>query len=570
MTEISNLPAVTIPFSGTELFPVTQNQVTKKALLVDLTGYFSTPGILPFLRLDGGTMIGSLILAHDPVLPLEAATKQYVDRFLPLAGGTMTGPLFLARDPIGVTEAVTKSYVDAHLFPEAPNNLYTYGRVGTPSNYWNPVLALTGGTLSGGLSVPDLGVTNNVNVGGSVSVGGSIGVNGGLTVLGSASVGQNFGVGGNETIGGTLGVTGRIDSASVFTGSLFTGAITDSGDLIVSGNTYISGALSVGNGITTNNIHATNNITADGSISTVALFTTNLTAGGTVSAGTLSSTNLSATNLSVTGGITAGGQIFGNTVVGNAVTSFGDMLAYGNISANGGVYTNYIHSNGSIDAAGQLNGASLAISGIGTFGNYITCKAVFAAETLNSAGNVNTITYQLQGTPFAWSGANGAGAFTTVADSTGFPAIDMYGSNGTYYRTDNAHFFTNRAATFNICRFQASDGNCINGSGLWNSVSDSSTKENVVPYTKGLAELLQMDPVSFTYIPGTTRYAIPGQTYYGLIAQDVDPIVPEMVSSTTENDTTVATVASGHLVFLLLNAVKELAERLTALEPAAA
>jgi hypothetical protein len=32
-----------------------------------------------FLRKTGGTMTGSLVLAEDPVLPLEAATKQYVD-----------------------------------------------------------------------------------------------------------------------------------------------------------------------------------------------------------------------------------------------------------------------------------------------------------------------------------------------------------------------------------------------------------------------------------------------------------------------------------------------------------
>lgn len=31
-----------------------------------------------FLKLSGGTMIGSLILDHDPVLALEAATKRYV------------------------------------------------------------------------------------------------------------------------------------------------------------------------------------------------------------------------------------------------------------------------------------------------------------------------------------------------------------------------------------------------------------------------------------------------------------------------------------------------------------
>jgi hypothetical protein len=38
---------------------------------------FPDPGL--FLPLNGGTMLGPLILAADPVVPLQAATKQYVD-----------------------------------------------------------------------------------------------------------------------------------------------------------------------------------------------------------------------------------------------------------------------------------------------------------------------------------------------------------------------------------------------------------------------------------------------------------------------------------------------------------
>jgi len=55
----------------------------------------------PWLPLDGGTMVGPLTLAGDPVNALDAATMQYVDAlvaggpFLPLGGGVLTGDLTL-------------------------------------------------------------------------------------------------------------------------------------------------------------------------------------------------------------------------------------------------------------------------------------------------------------------------------------------------------------------------------------------------------------------------------------------------------------------------------------------
>lgn len=93
----------------------------------------------------GDTMIGALVLPSDPVNPLEAATKQYVDtanstqdtaitaaqtdatqaladasaantnansRVLK-SGDTMTGILTLSADPTNSLEAATKQYVDA-------------------------------------------------------------------------------------------------------------------------------------------------------------------------------------------------------------------------------------------------------------------------------------------------------------------------------------------------------------------------------------------------------------------------------------------------------------------------
>lgn len=70
-----------------------------------------------YLKLTGGTMLGTIVLAsNSPVAANEAASKGYVDSktstFLPLSGGTMTGSLILAGDPTDANYAATKDYVD--------------------------------------------------------------------------------------------------------------------------------------------------------------------------------------------------------------------------------------------------------------------------------------------------------------------------------------------------------------------------------------------------------------------------------------------------------------------------
>jgi hypothetical protein len=177
---------------------------------------------------------------------------------------------------------------------------------------------------------------------------------------------------------------------------------------------------------------------------------------------------------------------------------------------------------------------------------------------------INTVTYQLAGVNFAYRGSDVAGALNTICDPTGFPAIDIYGVNGTYYRCDNAHSFTNRAATVNIVRFQVTDGVCQNASGAWSTFSDAALKENIEPYRSGLAEVLQLEPRSFNYTKDAPLGA--GSRRFGLLAQEVAAVLPEIVGETTIDEKTYATIEPGLLVFALVNSIKALEARLTLLE----
>jgi hypothetical protein len=122
-----------------------------------------------FVHITGSTMTGALILSADPTSPMQAADKQYVDNtvatataggpFLSILGGTITGNLTvdgvttLGADPVNPFEAATKHYVDINStggIGDAPLNANVYGR---SNGAWVQALAITGGVLTGPLTL---------------------------------------------------------------------------------------------------------------------------------------------------------------------------------------------------------------------------------------------------------------------------------------------------------------------------------------------------------------------------------------------------------------------------------
>jgi len=109
------------------------------------------------------------------------------------------------------------------------------------------------------------------------------------------------------------------------------------------------------------------------------------------------------------------------------------------------------------------------------------------------------------------------------------------------------------------------------GGGSWDGASDSRLKENIIPYTKGLTEILLIDPVTYEYngLAGTTK----GEKYTGVIAQEIKEIFPETVSiykaKLNENDeeaTDLYNFNASDLTFALINAVKQLSAEIELLK----
>jgi hypothetical protein len=102
----------------------------------------------------------------------------------------------------------------------------------------------------------------------------------------------------------------------------------------------------------------------------------------------------------------------------------------------------------------------------------------------------------------------------------------------------------------------------------WGVTSDVRTKRNIAPYAEGLETLLKLRPTSFEY---NGEAGMPdGMKAVGLVAQDVAEIIPDCVRRTSGviagEETEVLGLQLSNLTFMLLNALRQIDERLRRLE----
>lgn len=146
-----------------------------------------------------------------------------------------------------------------------------------------------------------------------------------------------------------------------------------------------------------------------------------------------------------------------------------------------------------------------------------------------------------------------------------FTSAGVWVGNGASYTTP-----------FHILQAQSSDV-VYPGGGPWGSSSDSRVKTVEAPFTDGLDTLIALPaPVIYQY-NGKGGTVIDDKNYVGMIAQDVQPVTPYMVYTyeakleETDTETTeILAMNNGPMVYMLMNAVRELATRVETLEAALA
>jgi hypothetical protein len=248
----------------------------------------------------------------------------------------------------------------------------------------------------------------------------------------------------------------------------------------------------------------------------------------------VSSSTTLRSNLSVLGNM----AITGQTHIINSTVDGGDVsLTLRNYAS--GLSSLYLYSNNTIgsrifqDPGGNLN-MSVNISGTSSLPVSIYSNGVINASNNNTINNKVLVLYE-------------GGASDAPSTATNFSGIGIQTGGAMRYQVGSAtnyhRFFCGTTQSFFI----------TNGSGA--SGSDARWKTDVQDITDGLNKVKQLQGKTFIYNNCEGRQM-------GLIAQDVQPIVPEVV---LESDGYYL-LCYDRLVALLIESVKELESRVAALE----
>jgi hypothetical protein len=210
-------------------------------------------------------------------------------------------------------------------------------------------------------------------------------------------------------------------------------------------------------------------------------------------------------------------------------------------------------ANGSMTLPSALTvngtGVGAGVPAITVSGGQIRCVGypIIAATSVTNGPFIGSLA-GASGTNFGIVNSGG-GLFFAQADGSGV----LLGTWAQFRSTDSA--------------FILSPGvGYMPGGGPWFNASDERIKKNVADYSAGLEEVCALRPISYQY-NGRGGLKNDGKTYHGLVAQEAQPIMPEMVHVMGSEDMPdMLGMNTAALTFALVNAVRTLRDRITQLE----
>ena len=464
----------------------------------------------------------------------------------------------------------------------------------SPSNFLSSLgdyLPLTGGTLTGDLDVdtnitigPDTVATgNSIAIGNLAEATGSLALASGydttasgaastaLGALTTASGGNSFAANAEGTASGPNSAVFGLNNTSSSNESVAFGKLNTASSVQTfaagEGNT-VSGPWSAAFGL--------NNTVSGGTFGNVTGFNFALGSGNSITGANTNGNFISGNSNSSTGGggclISGGGNssnqseaafMIGtnNTIVdtngygdNSIVAGFGNEIGFGGQNLIGGYESDTFATNGiawGLGVTASKAGQQYAF-GEGT----VTPTGATTANAPNQfvVGKFNVHAFTSRGHLFA-VGNGGGNSFRSNAFN-----VDTLGRVGV-------------GVTEPTYQLQLSQNSAAKPtSNTWIIVSDERVKTNIADYTKGLSDIIQLNPKTYDY-NGKAGFDDSITGNIGVIAQDVVDIFPETVSTynalLNEDDTEETELYnfdSHALTFALINAVKELNTKVTELE----
>jgi len=199
----------------------------------------------------------------------------------------------------------------------------------------------------------------------------------------------------------------------------------------------------------------------------------------------------------------------------------------------------------------HTNASGITTAGVGSLGT----STPWAGWSVEQGGDtVPTFVVSDAGTstPFIIvDGAGRVGIGTTSIPST---------SNLTYkFATDGTVSMMNitggSAGDEDVCR-NPTTGELTDANGTACIVSSIRFKENISPFDNALSTIKALNPVTFTYKPELDHSIIKGKTHFGLIAEEVEKILPEVVGY-EDDGITPRTIEYDELVPMLIKGMQE-------------
>jgi hypothetical protein len=233
------------------------------------------------------------------------------------------------------------------------------------------------------------------------------------------------------------------------------------------------------------------------------------------------------------------------------------------------LYLNNGNGNGSRPDIAIANGGFVGM-GTSTPTARLNLKSAASGEfVMRATSSLNNPLFEVQ------QGGIGAGNFF-VYDAAATRTIQFAGQGKFYISSPGNVGIDQNNPSFDFEIGTAAGGGGVAakpGGGMWAGVSDRRSKSSMDDYTKGLKELMQVNPVSYVY---NGKFGTPaGQTHVGVVAQELQEVVPSMILEAKYNTATLEeeesegydasrfeedflAVDPSEFLYMLINSVKEL------------